>query len=84
MDETPDKPKVFANRVVKQLVQHTVAEDMVITNDDYLAIRKVFRQCGGSWANLASGDQIQIELLKTIVSNWGKMPGRVKESDRIV
>ncbi len=84
MDDTLDQPKIFANRVIKQIVQHMVAEDMVLDPADYLAIRSVFRRCGGSWEKFGGGDQVHIELLKFIITSWGAMPGRVKESDRLV
>jgi len=77
-------PKIFANRVINQVIHHLVAEDMVIEPKDYKALREVFRKCGGSWEKFVSGDQIHIELLKTIVGTWGQMPGRVKESNRVI
>jgi hypothetical protein len=84
MDETLDQPLVFAHKVIRQIVQHMVAEDMVIEPEDYLAMRSVFRRCSGSWEQLGLGDQVHIELLKAIITAWGQMPGRVKESDRLV
>ena len=84
MDEPLKQPQVFANKVICQMVQHMLAEDMIIDAKDYAAIRKVYQQCGGSWEKLSSGDQVHIELLKTVVTSWGQMPGRVKESDRLV
>jgi len=84
MDETSKQPLVFANRIIKQIVQHTLAPDMIIEPKHYMAIRTVFRKMGGSWSNLASGDQTSVELLKSIITAWGLMPTREKESDRIV
>jgi len=82
--ENIKQPKVFANKVLCQLIHHMVDENMVIEPRDYIALRKVFRRCGGSWEKLGEGDQVQIELLKTIVTSWGQMPGRKKESDDLV
>jgi len=78
------KPKVFANKVIRQMVQHMVSEDMVIEPRDYLAVRSVFKKCGGSWEKLVSGEQVHIELLKEIVSGWGQMPDRKKRSGQLV
>ena len=71
-------------RSILQMVQHMLAEDMIIKPEDYTALRKVFRQCGGSWEKLASGDQLHLELLKTILTSWGQMDGRQQESDLLV
>jgi hypothetical protein len=84
MDEPTQQPKVFANRVILQLVQHMLAEDMVIEQRDYLAIRVVFRKCGGSWQQFEEGAPIQFELLKAVVTAWGQMPERTKASDQMV
>jgi hypothetical protein len=84
MDEQTKPPIVFANRVILQLVQHMLAEDMVVEPRDYAAIRMVFRKCGGSWRLFEEGDQVQFELLRTIVAAWGQMPNRLRASDRVV
>lgn len=84
MDESLEQPKVFANQVIRQLIQHMVAEDMVIELQDYLAIRVVFRACGGSWIKFDEGDLRQFELLKAIVTAWGQMEDRRKSSDELV
>lgn len=84
MDEALQKPKVFANQVIRQLIQHMVADDMVIEPDDYMAIRVVFRKCGGSWIAFGDGDLKQFELLKSIVLAWSQMEGRRKSSDELV
>jgi len=78
------KPLIFGNKVIQQMIKHVVSEDTVIEPRDYLALRDVFRKCNGSWEKLASGDQIHIELLKKIVTEWGKMPNRRKKSDQLV
>jgi len=84
MSEILQPPKIFANKVICQMVQHMISEDMLIEPRDYLALRSVFRRCGGSWEKFADGDQVQIELLKTIITGWGQMPERKKESDNLV
>jgi hypothetical protein len=84
MDDSPSPPKVFGNHVIKQIVQHMLAEDMLLNFDDYQVIRVVFRTLGGSWSQLAQGDIVHLELLKKVVTAWGQMPGREKESDRLI
>lgn len=84
MDDAVWTPSIFANKVILQFVQHILAEDMVVEPEDYLVIRLVFRWCGGSWAALADGDVVMLELIQKIVSAWGKLPERKKESDTVV
>jgi hypothetical protein len=84
MDDALQNPKIFANKVIRQVIQHMVSEDIVIEPRDYLALRSVFRKCGGSWEKFVDGDQVQIELIKTIVTAWGQMPDRIKESNRVI
>lgn len=78
------KPKLLANKVIFQLVRHMVSEDMPIDGRDYLAIRMVFRQCNGSWAKLLEGDQVQVELLKTVVTAWGQCPSVQQAVKRVI
>lgn len=84
MDDVVWAPKVFANKVILQFVQHILAEDMVVEPEDYLILRLVFRWAGGSWDELANGNVVMLELLQKIISAWGKMPGRQHEGDRLV
>ncbi len=84
MDEAAWSPKVFANKVILQFVQHILSEDMVIEPDDFMVIRMVFKKCGGSWDELANGSVLMLELLQKIIGAWGKMPGRKNESDTVV
>lgn len=84
MDDFEAPPRVFGNHVIKQLVQHLLAEDMIIGFDDYQVIRVVFRKGGGLWSELANGNIVHLELLKKVVSAWGQMPDRATESDRMI
>lgn len=83
MDEE-QKPRVLANRVILQLIQHVVSGDLMPSWEDFASIRVVFRQCGGSWTELIHGDIRQLELLKTIVLAWGHMPIRQVELKRVI
>lgn len=84
MDDFESPPRVFANHVIKQLVQHLLGDDMVIDYEDFLALRTVFRWCGGSWGALGNGDVVHLQLLQQLVSAWGNMPDRVRSSDRVI
>jgi DNA topoisomerase-1 len=75
-DCTPEPPLLFANRIIRQLVDHMLSEDLITEEVDFHVMRLVFRQCGGSWEQLLNGSPVQNELLKTVVTTWGKMPGR--------
>lgn len=84
MDDIAWSPRIFANKVILQFVQHILAEDMVVEPDDFMVIRLVFKQAGGSWDELANGSVVMLELLQKIISAWGQMPGRTHESDTMV
>lgn len=76
-------PLLFADRIIRQLVDHMFAEDLVVEPQDYAAIRQVFKWCDGSWERFGSGDMGQNKLLSTIVVGWGKMPGRKHDMEQI-
>jgi hypothetical protein len=84
MSDNVIQPKIFANKIIFQLIQHMVSDDMTVEPRDYMALRRVFKRCGGSWEKLAEGDQIQIELLKTVVTGWGQLPKNTKKSESLV
>lgn len=84
MDERTPHPRQFANHVIQLFVAHMLAEDMVIELDDYMAIRTAFRACGGTWGEISLGNIVHLELLKKIVTAWGNMPGRKKDSDEVI
>jgi hypothetical protein len=84
MDEAVWTPRIFANKVIMQFVQHILADDMIVEPDDFMTIRLVFKWAGGSWDALANGDVVMLELLQKIIGAWGKMPGRKKDSDTLV
>ncbi len=84
MDDAVWAPRIFANKVILQFVQHVLGEDVVVEHDDYMVVRLVFRWAGGSWDALANGDVVMLELLQKIIGAWGKMPGRKHESDTVI
>lgn len=78
------KPQVLANKLIHQLVTHTVNEDLLISGRDYMTMRVVFRRCGGSWSKVLSGDLLHLELLKMIVLAWGAMPEQARAMKEII
>lgn len=84
MIDNPEPPRVFANRVIRQMVDHMLSDDMITEPDDLIAIRTAFRANGGSWGRIGEGDVEQYDKLKNIITAWGQMPERKKHSDRIV
>lgn len=84
MDTGPKSPPlVFANRMIRQLIDHLLGSDVIATKDHYLAIRTVFRSLGGSWSQLVSGHIDHVRLLTQIVLGWGGLPGRKREVDEV-
>lgn len=78
------QPRVLANKVIRQLIQHMVSEKLEPTWEDYAAIRVVFRQCGGAWDALMQGDIEAMTRLKSVVAAWGRMPERQIELKRMI
>lgn len=84
MNDREIPPKQFANRVLKQVVQHMLSEDIVVDPDDYTAMRVAFRTCGGIWEEVGQGNIVHLELLKKVVTAWGGMPGRKMRQDEVI
>jgi hypothetical protein len=84
MNDKPTPPHVFANRVLKQIIEHSLGEDIEIEHQDYQALRIAFRYAGGLWDEIIHGNIDHIELLAKIVSAWGQMPGRKHTTDQVI
>ena len=74
-----NQPLVFANRIIRRLMDNTHGNDVILTEENYLTIRTVFKRYGGSWQKLYEGDENHTRLLIRIVSSWGKMPSLKRE-----
>lgn len=81
MDPPKKPPIVFANRVIRMLVDHLVDETVIIQPKDYIMMRVVFRKLKGSWQRLQAGDIMMARLMAQIAVSWGNMPGREKETE---
>ena len=82
-DDRPE-PRVFANKVLNILIRNSSGEEFVLTRDDYMALRVVFRRCGGSWGQISSGNQNHVGLLQEIVKAWCTMPERERQLEQLV
>lgn len=74
-------PIQLANKVIRTIADNLLSEDVVVGKDDYLAMRVVYRQLGGRWEPILQGDSRALGQLKEIVTAWGNMPGRIRESE---
>jgi hypothetical protein len=83
VDDRPKPPRIFANKVIRQLIDHLFADGFKVKADDYSAIRVVFRTLGGSWDQLGLGSMQQMDLLTKVVTGWSKLPHE-KKSDRVI
>ena len=81
MDDRKKPPIVFANKVIRQFVDHYLGEHTYILPADYTQIRVVFRWCKGSWESLVQGDILHTRLMVNIVKVWCKLPGRKRETE---
>jgi hypothetical protein len=78
MDSVEIPDVIFANRVIRQFVDHLCGEDLVTSTQDFAAIRNVFRRCRGNWEALVSGSMLQLSLLEKVIAAWSKMPTRTR------
>jgi hypothetical protein len=80
-----DDPKTlqltFANRVIRQFVDHLVGADMIVEPRDYMVIRLLFRKGGGTWLDILHGNITHLSFLEKLIASWGKLPGRKRESE---
>jgi hypothetical protein len=83
VNDRPKPPKIFANKVIKQLIEHMFADDFKVKAADYSSIRVVFRTLGGSWDQLGLGSMKELELLQKVVTGWSQLPHE-KKSDTFV
>ena len=84
MDVGPKNPPlVFANQVIRRLVDNLLGGDMIVSKENYLTMRTVFRSRGGSWSKITEGDTDHTRLLVRVVAAWGRLPGRRREVDEV-
>lgn len=80
MDEARPLQKEFANRVIRQFADHLLGTDLIIEPKDYLVLRLIYRKLGGSWLPFFQGDIKAVTLLENVITGWGKMPNRKRET----
>lgn len=79
---SPKPPLVFANQVIRMLIDHLYGQELLSEDKDFALIRLAFRKAGGNWESLWQGDTKQNELLKRMVNAWAKMPGKTLDVER--
>jgi hypothetical protein len=84
MNDKPAPPHIFANHVLKQMIEHAFGDDLVIDYDDYQALRVAFRSMGGLWTEIGNGNIVHLTLLAKVVSAWGQMPEREHTTDQVI
>lgn len=84
MDELVEVPKVFANRLILQLVEHSFGGDLEPTKTDFLAMRTAFRSLGGSWIEISLGSPSHLDILKRVVMTWGSQPHAKAKAEEFV
>lgn len=72
MSDEKDTPKIFANRMIRMIVDHSFGDDMDIPADEYMVIRVAFRKMGGEWEEIFLGNHEHVNKLKQVVSMWGQ------------
>lgn len=82
--DTKETPKVFANRMIQLIIDHSFGEDAVVEPNDYLVIRTAFRNLGGTWEQIMLGNDQTINALKQVVQAWGNSPDRQKKQSVLV
>ena len=84
MSDKPTPPHVFANHVIKQMISHLFGDTLVITYEDYEALRVAFRSLGGLWIEIGGGNIAHLSLLAKVLTTWGQMPDRKKSGERLI
>lgn len=79
---SPDPPLVFANRLIRQFIDHGIGDEVVVGEGDYTAIRTAFRYAGGNWERIHQGDPVQHMLLSSLISAWAVAPWRKMNVER--
>jgi len=74
-------PIQLANKVIRTIADNLLSEDVVIGKADYMSIRLVYRQLGGTWETILRGDGNAVNVLKQVVQAWGDMPGRIYDRE---
>ena len=82
--ETKELPRVFANRMIQQIIENSLGDDTVIEPNDYMAIRTAFRNLGGTWEQISLGNHETVNLLKQVITAWGQDPKRQKQQPVLV
>lgn len=83
MDCQPDPPLLFANRIIRQFVDHMGGGDLVMEEPDFQAVRILFRRLGGAWEKVLGGDMADMDRLKKVITAWSTLPGRKKDQERV-
>lgn len=81
--DSPDPPQVFANKVIRQMVDHML-EGRSMEKKDYLSIRTVFRSCKGSWQEIIDGNIKHLKLLADVVVGWGAASPAPEEDEEFI
>lgn len=81
MDDAPQQPLLFANRLIRQLIDHLLGVEVVALPVDLTTIRTAYRAAGGSWEAILLGDIVHTRLLEELVIAWGKQPHRIRDSE---
>lgn len=80
MDCVEDPPLVFADRIIQRLVSNLFGATLAVEPNDSAYIKAVFRRCNGQWESISKGDIYHTLVLEKIITQWGSMPGRKKQS----
>lgn len=81
MDDAPNPPIHFANRIVRQFVDHLFGPDMLVLPEDFTTLRLAFRVGGGSWERLLHGDITHTRFLEELLIAWGGKKERIRRTE---
>lgn len=84
MDDSKDTPKVFANRMIRMLVDNSLGSDTNIPPNDYLVMRVAFRNMGGTWEQISQGNHEHLAKLKQVINTWTQQHQKKPENQRLI
>lgn len=79
MDSQKEPPLIFANKVIRQIADHLLGSDVILSPKDFSVLRVVYRRLGGTWEKLIGGDLKSLKILEDVIIRWGKSPNLKRE-----
>lgn len=61
---------ITAYKITRQIMDHIYGSDEEMSERDFVIIHKAFRNLGGSWESLMSGDMTAIKVIEDVLESF--------------